>query len=549
MEFKNKVVYQIWPRSFKDGNNDGIGDLLGIIEKLDYLHSLGIDLIWLSPIYASPNHDYGYDVSDYYCIHEDYGTMEDFDRLLLECKKRGMNILMDLVANHTSDQHDWFQDCMCNPDSPYRDYYLFKDSHFIPNNWLSCFGGSAWQKDTTKPNSWYLTTFTPRQCDLNWENPAVRQEMSKIMRYWIEKGVAGFRIDVVNTIAKEPGLPSYQSNKRGLQFPKEYITNLARSHDYLQELIASLDDLDFITVGEGMLVDQDACALYAGADRKELDMMFMFDLHLQDCGPLGKYDFRKLYQWNIPTFKNIVYSWQMDMQERNYWMGNYLNNHDQPRTISRFGNDTTYRVQSAKAFALLNLTLRGTPFIYQGEEIGMTNCPLEIKDWRDFEAINIYEVLPTMMHVPKKFTKKIVQRMTRDNARTPMQWDASKYAGFSSKLPWIKVNPNYEHINVKQDLLNKQSIIKAYQQLIQIRKEELALVDGDFAPLLSEHKSILAYTRTYHDTQLIILINLSSKVVSYNFPLKGEILFNNTPHYEKNIMSPYQALLVKVKIQ
>ena len=376
MDYKNKVIYQIWPRSFQDSNHDGIGDLRGILQRLDHLQDLGIDLIWLSPVYCSPNTDYGYDISDYYSIHPDFGTMDDFDTLLAECKKRGMGIIMDLVANHTSDQHPWFQACLNDVNSPYRDCYYFREGigSKEPNNWISMFGGSAWTKDPLKPQSWYLTTFTPHQCDLNWENPRVREEVANVMRFWLEKGVNGFRMDVINTIAKQPGLPSWHPEKKGYQFAKDLMTNLPKSHEYIQELIGKLSqDFDFITIGEGMMADNDACALYAGEDRGELNMMIMFDLHLQDCGPLGKYDFRKLYHWTIPGFKSIIFRWQSDSQKRNHWVANYMNNHDQPRSISRFGNDSRYRIESAKAFALMNLTLRGTPLVYEGEEMGMTN--------------------------------------------------------------------------------------------------------------------------------------------------------------------------------
>ncbi len=548
MDKINEIIYQVWPRSFKDSNNDGIGDIQGIISKLDYLSDLGITMLWLSPIYCSPNTDYGYDVSDYYNINPEFGTMVDFDELLASCKKRNIKLMMDLVANHTSDQHIWFQSCLEDIDSPYRDYYLFKEGveNKEPNNWISVFGGSAWQKDPLKDNSWYLTTFTPHQCDLNWKNPNVRKEIVNIMRFWLDKGVSGFRLDVINTIAKEEGLPSYRPEKKGYQFAKEYITNQPLSHEYIQEMMSSLNDYDFITVGEGMMVDKEACALYAGEGRGELSMMIMFDLHLQDCGPLGKYDFRTLYRWNISTFKKIIYSWQLDMQKNNYHMGNYMNNHDQPRSISRFGNDKEYREASAKAFALMTLTLKGTPFIYQGEEIGMTNCTLQKNQWRDFEAINVYETLQTMMHLPKAIAEKVVKRMTRDNARTCMQWDSSNHAGFTSGKPWITVNPNYPEINVEKDISNNKSIYHAYRQLIDLRKKEIALSDGDFQVLLENHKQILAYSRNYKDKTFIVLINLSSKKVNYSLDLKGELLFNNCLFYEKNKLNPYQALLIKV---
>jgi len=550
MDYKNKVIYQIWPRSFQDSNHDGIGDLRGILQRLDHLQDLGIDLIWLSPVYCSPNTDYGYDISDYYSIHPDFGTMDDFDTLLAECKKRGMGIIMDLVANHTSDQHPWFQACLNDVNSPYRDCYYFREGigSKEPNNWISMFGGSAWTKDPLKPQSWYLTTFTPHQCDLNWENPRVREEVANVMRFWLEKGVNGFRMDVINTIAKQPGLPSWHPEKKGYQFAKDLMTNLPKSHEYIQELIGKLSqDFDFITIGEGMMADNDACALYAGEDRGELNMMIMFDLHLQDCGPLGKYDFRKLYHWTIPGFKSIIFRWQSDSQKRNYWVANYMNNHDQPRSISRFGNDSRYRIESAKAFALMNLTLRGTPLIYQGEEIGMTNCRLEKDEWRDYEAINIYSTLQTMMHLPKFIAKKVVQRMTRDHARTPVQWDESDYAGFSDHQPWIKVNPNYKQINLKKDLVLETSINRWYKQVIALRKAYTALNTGIMKPVLKNHKQILGYVRKDDKAEFLILINLSGSLARFDLKTEGSILMDSYPDPQPQLLRPYESRLIQIR--
>ena len=550
MDCKNKVIYQIWPRSFQDSNHDGIGDLRGILQRLDHLQDLGIDLIWLSPVYCSPNTDYGYDISDYYSIHPDFGTMDDFDALLAECKKRGMRIIMDLVANHTSDQHPWFQACLNDVNCSYRDCYYFREGigSKEPNNWISMFGGSAWTKDPLKPQSWYLTTFTPHQCDLNWENPRVREEVANVMRFWLEKGVSGFRMDVINTIAKQPGLPSWHPEKKGYQFAKDLMTNLPKSHEYIQELIGKLSpDFDFITIGEGMMADNDACALYAGEDRGELNMMIMFDLHLQDCGPLGKYDFRKLYHWTIPGFKSIIFRWQSDSQKRNYWVANYMNNHDQPRSISRFGNDSRYRVESAKAFALMNLTLRGTPLIYQGEEIGMTNCRLEKDEWRDYEAINIYSTLQTMMHLPKFIAKKVVQRMTRDHARTPVQWDESDYPSFSDHQPWIKVNPNYKQINLKKDLVLETSINRWYKQVIALRKAYTALNTGIMKPVLKNHKQILGYVRKDDKAEFLILINLSSSLARFDLKTEGSILMDSYPDPQPQLLRPYESRLIQIR--
>ena len=326
------------------------------------------------------------------------------------------------------------------------------------------------------------------------------------------------------------------------------MTNLPQSHAYIQELIGKLaDDYDFITIGEGMMADNDACALYAGEQRGELNMMIMFDLHLQDCGPLGKYDFRKLYHWTIPGFKSIIFRWQTDSQKRNYWVANYMNNHDQPRSISRFGNDRQYRVESAKAFALMNLTLRGTPLVYQGEEIGMTNCHLEQDEWRDYEAINIYGTLQTMMHLPKFIAKKVVQRMTRDHARTPVQWDDSDYAGFSDHQPWIKVNPNYKQINLKSDLVSETSINHWYKQAIALRKAYSAFNTGAMTPVLVHHKQILAYQRSDEQAEFLILINLSGSPARFDLKTEGRILMDSYTDPQPQLLRPYEARLIQIR--
>lgn len=430
MDPREKIVYQIWPRSFCDGNGDGVGDLGGVIAKLDYLHELGVDLLWLSPVYASPNRDYGYDVSDYYAINPEYGTLAEFDRLVAEAKARGIGILMDFVPNHTSDQHAWFQAALNDPNSSYRDFYYFRPGKNggAPNNWMSFFGGSAWTQDK-KTGEYYLTSFTPGQCDLNWENPAVRQEMYKAMRFWMDRGIAGFRIDVVNAIKKAPGLPDKDPHKRGLQFPAELVTKQEGVHTFIQEMHREVFSHypDCFTVGEGCLTGIEDVARFTNPENRELMMMFHFDIAMLGCGPLGKFDFRKGYRFTIRDFKRVVNRWQLAMQEKNGWTGNYLSNHDQPRQVSRFGSEKTpeLRRASARALALLNLTLRGTPFLYQGEECGMTNCRLAKEEWKDFEAINDYAVLQSMMRLPAPLAEKIIVKMTRDNARTPVQWSGA----------------------------------------------------------------------------------------------------------------------------
>lgn len=555
MDFRDKVVYQVWPRSFCDSNGDGIGDIQGIISKLDYIKSLGVDYLWLSPVYKSSNKDYGYDIDDYYAINPEFGTMEDMAELLKTAKEKGLGILMDLVANHTSDQHEWFKKALADQNSPYRDYYIFKagKNGREPNNWIGIFGGSAWQKEPGSENNYYLTTFTPNQCDLNWQNERVRKEIYQIMRFWLDKGISGFRMDVINTIAKAEGLPDKNPDKKGYQFAKELMINREESHEYLQEMHREvLSKYDCLTIGEGMLVDQTSCRRYAGSNSSELDMMIVFDLHMMDCGPLGKYDFRKLYRWSIKQLKKIINSWQIDMQEYDYWLANCLSNHDQPRHISRWGNDQEYRVDCAKAFALLNLTLRGTPLIYQGEEIGMTNLKLEKDEWRDYEAKNIYQELQSMMHVPAFLAKKIVQRMSRDNARTPMQWTGEEYAGFSTAEPWIKLNPNYKEINVEDDLKNEDSLIQFYRQLINLRKNSKALSTGSFEPFLLKHPQLMAYYRTVENEKLLVLINLSKEPASFEIDekLKTELVlktdYNAFITRRKQIFKPYEGRIYMV---
>ncbi|TXT17446.1 MAG: glycosidase [Erysipelotrichaceae bacterium] len=504
----NGVVYQIWPRSFKDSNDDGIGDLQGIISKLDYLKDLGITTIWLCPVYVSPNVDYGYDVSDYYNIQPEYGSLSDMDQLIQEAKNRGIGILMDLVANHTSNQHPWFQAALKDPQSKYRDYYIFKQgkNNKEPNNWIGLFGGSAWTK-SNQPNEYVLTLFTPNQVDLNWENPEVRQEIYKVMKFWMNKGVAGFRMDVINIIAKTEGQ---------------------------------------------MLVNPQSCASYSGFDQKELDMMFHFDLVLIGCGPLGKYDFRKLYRWKPQDFKSIFYKWQEASYKDRFWMGNFLSNHDNGRSVSRFGDEKKYRLPSAKAFIMSTMTAYGTPFIYQGEEIGMTNMKIDEQDWKDFEAISDYKMLQSMMHLPAFIAKKIVQKMTRDNARTIMQWDDGPHAGFSSVKPWFVLNPNHKTINVKHDQQDQDSILNFTKELIAYHQAHSVLQQGSFASTMTSHPQILAYIREDEQEKLLILINLDHKHATFkadNYKEMRTQLCNYStygPMVEKMVFRPYEARIVQL---
>ncbi|WP_313119699.1 glycoside hydrolase family 13 protein [Proteiniclasticum ruminis] len=558
--FKHRIVYQIWPRSFKDSNGDGIGDLQGIIGKLDYIKSLGVDTIWLSPIYATGNKDYGYDIDDYYKINPEFGSMEDFDELLHKSKNMGIDIVMDLVANHTSDQHSWFQEALKSKDSPYRNYYIFKQGKrnkkrelLPPNNWLSAFGGSAWQKD---PNSdeFYLTLFTPNQCDLNWKNEKVREGIYEIMRFWLDKGILGFRMDVINTIAKKDGLPPAGKGKK-LDFPFEHIVSLPKSHEYVKEMhekvLSQYEDV--FTVGEGMVTSLEDLNAYTRPEEKKLQMMFQFDVHLIGCGPLGKFDFRKGYRWTPKELKDLIIHWQTGVEKGGGWLGNFLSNHDQPRQVSRFGHDGAFRRKSAKSLALLNFTLRGTPFLYQGEEIGMTNCHLKEEDWRDFEAINDYRVLQEMMHLPKPLARKVIQKMTRDHARTPMQWSEEKNAGFTTGTPWMKVNPNCSYINVEKEMKRENSILSFYKKLIEIRKSSEALSTGSFVPVDTENKKVLSYLRQKGEDTYLIVINLSGSlaeanlmdVSAYNFkPVL--CTYDALPFMPSMKLQPYEGRLYKV---
>ncbi|HWS28688.1 MAG TPA: alpha-glucosidase [Clostridia bacterium] len=528
IDHKKSIVYQIWPRSFCDSDGDGVGDLNGIRTKLPYLKDLGVDILWLSPVYTSPDTDYGYDISDYYAIHPDFGTMADFDALLSEAEECGIGIVMDLVANHTSDRHAWFQEAIADKNSKYRDYYIFRQgkSGSAPNNWMSFFGGSAWQKDE-KSGEYYLTTFTPNQCDLNWENENLRKDIYAMMRFWLDKGVMGFRMDVINTIKKPAGFPDKDPGEKGLQFPGELICDLEGVHDFLKEMNREvLKPYNCFTVGEGALTGQRSVARYTDPKNGELEMMFQFDLALLGCGPLGKFDFRKLYRWSVLDFKNTVSSWQVSMQENDGWVGNYLSNHDQPRQVSRFGDDKTFRRESAKALALLNLTLRGTAFIYQGEEIGMTNCRLEEGEWKDFEAINTYSLLQSMMHVPKTIARYIIQNMTRDNARTPVQWNAHKNAGFTSGTPWLKVNPNYEEVNLEAEL-REGGVADFYKRAIAFRKAHDALTYGLYAPVNKENCRVIAYTRADEKEKLLVAINLTGRPAKAKLPAaKASCIFS-----------------------
>ena len=481
--WKEAVVYQIYPRSFKDSNGDGIGDIPGIIEKLDYLQELGIDVVWLSPCYQSPNDDNGYDISDYRAIMKEFGTLEDFERMLEGMHARGIRLVMDLVVNHTSDEHPWFIESRASRDSQKRDYYLWRDGKDggYPNNWTSYFSGPAWQYDEGS-GQYYLHLFSKKQPDLNWENETVRQEVYDLMRFWLDKGVDGFRMDVINIISKTPGLPDGHPTPDGLMIGAEHYQNGPRVHEFLQEMNREvLSHYDIMTVGEASGVTVEEAKRFTGPARDELNMVFQFEL----TGIDGEGSKWHIKPWKLSDLKRVQTKWQTQLRDGEGWNSLYLSNHDQPRCVSRFGNDTTeeYRVLSAKLLATMNHTLQGTPYIYQGEELGMTNVRFEsIDDYDDVEIHNFWKDYVLTGEWDAGKAMEAIYYIGRDNARTPMQWDAGPGAGFTTGTPWLPLNPNYLHINAQDCLENPDSIFHYYQKLIRLRHEHDIIVYGDYVP-------------------------------------------------------------------
>lgn len=469
--WKESVVYQIYPRSFNDSNGDGVGDIKGITQKLDHLSDLGIDVIWLSPVYKSPNDDNGYDISDYRAIMDEFGTMADFDEMLEEAHKRNIKIMMDLVVNHTSDEHAWFMESRSSKDSKYRDYYIWrpgKDGQ-PPNNWGSFFGGSAWEYDA-ETGEYYLHLFSKKQPDLNWEHPDLRSDVYDMMNFWLDKGVNGFRMDVVNFISKDQRLLDGQVNETGYGDGGPHFINGPRIHEFLHEMNQKvLAGHDTITVGEMPNVGIEEAKRYTGFEREELNMVFHFEHVDVGNGHLGKWTPQP---WKLTDLKRIFTKWQEGLEE-NGWNSLYWSNHDQPRAISRFGNDSEeYRVISGKMLATCLHMLKGTPYIFQGEEIGMTNIKFEdINDYRDIESLNAYRDYTTGKILTPEEVMKAIHEQGRDNARTPVQWTKDKHAGFTTGEPWLAVNPNYKEINAETVIQDKDSIYHYYKQLIQLRKK------------------------------------------------------------------------------
>jgi oligo-1,6-glucosidase len=518
--WKESVVYQIYPRSFMDSDGDGIGDIKGIIKKLDYLQELGVDVLWISPIYASPGDDNGYDISDYRAILSEFGTMEDFDCMLQEAHNRKIKIMMDLVVNHTSDEHAWFIESKKSKENPYRDYYIWKKgiNGNEPNNWGACFGGSAWEYDHNT-DMYYLHCFSKKQPDLNWENEKVREEVFDLMNWWCDKGIDGFRMDVISMISKDQSFPNGHV-KGGLYGDgSPYYMNGPRVHEYLKEMNEQvLSKHDLITVGEAAGVTIEEAKRYAGENSKELNMVFQFEHVSIGDGKLGKWTTER---FKLLEFKQIMTKWQTEL-ENNAWNSLFLCNHDQPRSVSRFGDDRPeYREVSAKMLATCIHMMQGTPYIYQGEELAMTNAYFEsIDQYRDIESLNIYQELTQAGLISKEEMLACIQARGRDNARTPMQWDDSNNAGFTVGSPWIEVNQNYTQINAKEQLQREDSVFHYYQQLIQLRKKYPIVVQGTYTLLQSEHEQVYVYKRTLEEERLLVMLNFSDKEQVVEIPVE-----------------------------
>ncbi len=550
--WKESVVYQIYPRSFCDSNGDGIGDLNGITGKLDYLKELGIDVIWLSPVYKSPNDDNGYDISNYQAIMDEFGTMEDFDRMLATAHEKGIKIMMDLVVNHTSDEHKWFIESRKSTDNPYRDYYIWrpaKEDGSLPNNWGSCFSGPAWEYDKTT-DMYFLHLFSKKQPDLNWDNPAVRQDVFDMMNWWLKKGVDGFRMDVISLISKEPGLPDKEPGINGYA-TFNVSANGPHVHEYLQEMRQkALNNADTITVGECSGVTLEEAKKYARSDEKELNMVFQFEhMDVDSDEKAGKWTTRKM---DLRNLKKILTRWQKGLQDI-AWNSLYWENHDQPRSVSRFGNDSDeYREISAKMLATCIHMMQGTPYVYQGEELGMTNCPFNTLDnFRDLESINAFHELTEQGKMTEEDMMAAIGYKGRDNARTPMQWDDSAYAGFSTANPWIMVNPNYTKINAKDQVNRKDSVFKYYQKLIKLRHESELIVYGTYDLILDDDKDIYAYIRTLGDEKLIVYCNFSENTRKVEIPeefVNKKVLISNYSDAKANqkiTLRPYEAIVIQ----
>lgn len=549
--WKEAVAYQIYPRSFMDSNGDGIGDINGILSKLDYLEDLGVDVIWICPIYESPNDDNGYDISDYQAILSDFGTMGDFDRLLKEVHNRDMKLIMDLVINHTSDEHPWFIESRSSKDNPYRDYYIWhpgKDGK-EPNNWESIFGGPAWEFDE-KTGEYYMHIFSRKQPDLNWENDKVRQELYDMVNWWLDKGIDGFRVDAISHIKKVEGFPD-MPNPDNKKYVPSFDGHMNRDgiEVFLQELRENtFSKYDIMTVGEANGVKASDAEAWVGEEQGVFNMIFQFE-HLDLWGTSidGGLDLFEL--------KSVLTKWQKELEGIG-WNALFLENHDQPRSVSTWGNSEEYWEESAKALAAFYFLMQGTPFIYQGQEIGMTNVQFnDIEDYDDVAIKNLYKE-ETEKGTPHEEIMEVIWKNGRDNSRTPMQWDDSANAGFTVGKPWMKVNPNYTHINVKEQMADPNSVYHFYKKLIELRKQHEVFIYGKYDLVLEEHDQIFAYTRTLEGAKMIVMTNLFSEPTAYEMPaslagLRGEVLISNYDQtgeqlLTKGTLRPYETVVYKI---
>lgn len=545
--WKESVVYQIYPRSFCDSNGDGIGDIKGITSKLPYLKELGINVIWLSPVYQSPNDDNGYDISDYEAIMTEFGTMADFDEMLSKAHSLGIKIVMDLVVNHTSDEHKWFIESRSSKDNPKRDYYIWKDGKDgkEPNNWGSCFSGSAWQLDKTT-GQYYLHLFSKKQPDLNWENDKVREEVYAMMNRWCEKGIDGFRMDVISLISKEQSFPDGPTYG-GLYGSFESCSNGPRVHEFLQEMNNKvLSKYDIMTVGECAGVTLEEAKKYANSNGSELNMVFQFEHTGLDDDSTMKWSTKKMPL--VPLKENLS-KWQNGLNEV-AWNSLYFCNHDQPRIVSRLGSEKEeYRELSAKCIATCLHMMQGTPYVYQGEELGMTNTVFNsVKDFRDLESINAFNELTEKGVISAEELFPKICHKSRDNARTPMQWDDSKNAGFTTGTPWIAVNPNYTKINAKEQVARENSVFNYYKKLIALRKEYEIIVYGDYNLLLPEDNDLFIYERSLKGKKLLVACNFSENEREFDFDCvkNGELLINNYEDFNLNNkkLRPFEAVVL-----
>lgn len=551
--WKKSVVYQIYPKSFYDTSGNGVGDIRGITAKLDYLKELGVDVVWLTPIYKSPQRDNGYDISDYFNIHDEYGTMEDFDELLEQAHQRGIKIIMDIVINHTSTENQWFVESRKSKDNEYRDFYIWKDGKLDgsePTNWQSKFGGNAWQYDE-ETGQYYLHLFDVTQADLNWENDEVRRKLYDMMHFWLKKGVDGFRLDVINLISKDQEFP----DDDGSVAPgdgRKFYTDGPKVHDYMQEMNKEVfSQYDIMTVGEMSSTTIDHCIKYSKPDRNELSMTFNFH-HLKVDYPNGE-------KWSIADFdflklKDILSTWQREMHKGGGWNALFWCNHDQPRIVSRYGNDGEYRNESAKMLATTIHMMQGTPYIYQGEEFGMTNPKFtSIDEYRDVESINIFNILKEQGKSEEEILE-ILRHKSRDNSRTPVQWNGEENAGFTSGTPWIPVAKNYQEINAEQALKDENSVFYHYQKLNRLRKEYDIIVDGDYQLIVEDHRDIFAYVRNGEGEKLLVVNNFYSHEAEFTLPdevdvegWSSDVLLSNyedTANEYKNItLRPYESVV------